>query len=227
MNEQKIVFLCLANSTKHLKRCIAGVELEKYSEGLHKIRQSNNRPKWLRPVSAGKNGAIPIDIADHMRVLDIVEATCIREIPSGHQRENVLVDLKSIKSIRSLGHKEVVLQNKVLSGICESRGDLWGSGKAVSQHQIRNYSHSLCLIRPDDPKPYKSSYNKFRIKFRYGKPKIEYDLPITDPNFNCVTQFGKDAYLTISLAGEKWKGEYYKLVAAVIVPTDRTETAVG
>lgn len=223
MNEQKIVFLCLANSTKPGGRCIAGVQLEKNSEGLHKIRRSNNRPEWLRPVSSDVGGAIPLQFAEHIEVLDIVECTCIKKVPSGHQIENFLVNLKSIKRIGSLGHKGVVLQNNVLSGICESRCDLWGSSSAVSQIQ----KDSLCLIRPDDPKPYKSSYNKCRIKFRYGKPKIEYDLPITDPNFNCGTQFGKDAYLTISLAGEKCKGEYYKLVAAVIVPTDRTETAVG
>jgi hypothetical protein len=209
-------FVCLANSYKEGGRCLAGIELDKnYSPII-----VNNKPKWIRPVTADEHGIIPTIIAESFEILNIIEIDITGDKPEGYQSENVTFLEVTIKIIRNYDKGDV-------ANLCDNRDIIFGNkGKAVSQDVIQGLNHSLMFVcvtqfeiivkeyedRPDKP--------QIRLLFLYNGNS--YDLPITDPDFlhrfqnnEKILDGKKQIFLSLSL-GIVWKGWYYKLIAGLI-----------
>jgi hypothetical protein len=78
--------ICLANSRKHLHRCVAGIEYT-----------SPNTYRWVRPIG-DRNGhgvseqEITLEDGAQPRPLDVLEIGLTEWRPDGHQRENYLLE---------------------------------------------------------------------------------------------------------------------------------------
>lgn len=222
MSMEKL-FICLANSKKYTKRCIAGIELVRSSREGYKytiIKTEDNSPKWIRPVSGYPGGAVSEELVDQINLLDLVRINVTAFTPEGYQSENVLFDNSPLEVIDTIQQRPSLIQ-KLLS---VNESILFGNrGKAVSAENITQLDHSLVLIEPENP--------VYRTVSESGKPQMRsqfvfngnsYDLPITDIDFtdrfsnnSILLESCTPTYFTISL-GVEFKGWHYKLIAGVI-----------
>jgi hypothetical protein len=98
-------------------------------------------------------------------------------------------------------------------------------GRAVIASQSANLDHSLVLITADGTEFHhamtSAGKRQLRARFRYGDH--EYDLPVTDPEFE--REFARcppsgpsfqSCFLTVSL-GVEFEGWHHKLVAGVFL----------
>lgn len=214
----KKCFVCLANSYKEKGRCVAGIELDTKGN----IIMEDDKPKWIRPVSAEGHGEIPSDLVSGIDLLDIIEMEVTEECPDGHQSENVFFDEESLECVGKLSKAK-------LNKASEDSKYIFGTRySSLSEEVIEKLSHSLMLIEIDTfevleiPNEQKPKYQKIRLKFSYNG--FEYDLPITDPDFlNTYRENPKilnkinSIKLCLSL-GVKFTetNRYYKLIAGVI-----------
>lgn len=217
--------VCLANSRKLKGCCIAGKEvLPDGSPGL-----------WVRPVSAREheevslpesrctNGSIP-------QVLDVIEVPLLGAKPRDYQQENWLLDPKR------KWKKGTALPFNHLHEWADHNGDLWVNGTStfqglndqVPEQEAEAFRHSLCLIPVQDlalrvfapNASYGNSQKRVNGHFSYNGTK--YRLRMTDSNYEYaylqkpigLYHIG-NCFLTVSL-GEPYRGNAYKLIAAII-----------
>lgn len=217
----KKYILCLANSHKYNERCIAGVEMINKGGDKFYLNKSEEKIKWFRPISFSQHGEISSEIAEQMKILDIFEIEIIKECPMGYQSENVIIDEKSFKFIKS-----VVPEKEKLDGIISEKMSyiFLNQEKSISKDTIHLVGNSLVFICPETFRFIKVSnkYVKNQLRTEFLFNHLEYNLPITDVEF--LERFKKNPdfihelksiYFTISL-GLEFNGWHYKLVAGVI-----------
>jgi hypothetical protein len=208
--------ICLANSKKYGDRCVAGIEV-KETEDSFQIVQEGSKAKWIRPVSHSGYGEFPTNIAQNIKLLDVVELQIKKYCPSGYQSENAYFEGGSVKHVSS-----IQLSSTNLDQLITECSLLFGNrGKAVSVDVIGELSYSLLFIKAESYNPYiKQDNNQLRMEFVFNR--TQYDFPITDIQFDKLFRENptmlngiRHLYLTISLAVE-YNGWHTKLIAGVI-----------
>jgi len=217
----RITLVCLANSTKIGGRCVAGKQLINGKIG-----------PWIRPVGNINGGPIfnpQYRNGDLVDVMDVIGLEAVKHVPyRGYQQENVLV--------KSSGWERVGRYRwDQLQELVDTPAPLWiGAGERsdrIGIDRVVELSSSLRLIKVTKLEISglaRDGRIKLRAKFRYGR--TEYDLSITDPEFEAKHQLSDTdnviapkAYLCVSI-GEPYivpaTGEKacFKLVATVITP---------
>ena len=226
--------VCLANSRKQKERCIAGKEL-----------LSDGRPgRWVRPVSDRPTEAVNAyerQYRDHSepRVLDIIDVPVVEVRPNTYQSENWLLNAGRFwMNVDSLVFDQ-------LAQFTDPAAPLWVNGYRSGKGQndriplrlANSLDSSLRLIKVDWLE-LSTSKEKSKLKFkgcflyrvrgRFRYDGIEYWLHVTEPIYEQV--YGQrpnssyplgECFLTISLGGAH-KGFAYKLIAAIIAPSELT-----
>ena len=217
--------VCLANSRKLGGCCIAGKELLADGSPGH----------WVRPVSAREHeevslpetrctdGRIP-------RVLDVIEVPVLGARGRDYQQENWLLDPKR------KWERGYTLPFDRLRQWVDTTGNLWINGNStyqglndqVPEQEAETFRHSLLLIPVEDlalrvfatGTGYGDSQKRVNGHFTYNG--TEYRLRMTDNDYEYdflqkpvgLYSIGR-CFLTVSL-GEPYKGNAYKLIAAII-----------
>lgn len=222
MPETKQIVI-LANSKKHWTsaehngRCVAGTVW-------------NDPLVWIRPVSHRPGEEVSFyerkyDNGTEPQLMDVVEVPVINAKPSGHQRENWLIDPEEWwEKVDECGWDD-------LSDSATHRGPLWTPGSASAQyennrvpaHQISGITDSLRLIRvPRFEVGARWVWGKKHVDGRFTFDGIDYVMRVTDPWMEAEYWTKKsgwydrgECYLTISL-GESYGGYFYKFIAGVI-----------
>lgn len=208
--------VCLANSFREGGRCLGGVELDNNNNPVI----ANGRPKWIRPVCDTENEQVPLEMASHISLLDIVEFKVLKATGHGHQTENILFS----GDLNVVGHFNQAQLDRLIEN--DRHRVIFGNkGKAVPMDVISSMNYSLKLLKVQDfavkEKTYEGqAYPQIRMSFKYADTL--YDLPVTDPVFlhkykldNDILEDKTNVYLTLSLAAP-YNDWYYKLVAGVI-----------
>lgn len=215
----KKMFICLANSKKYGGRCLAGIEACRDESGtLQIIRDTNDLPKWIRPVSHSAYGEIPEKLVKHLRLCDLVSFEMETACPIEFQRENVFF---LGFTFEKTGNINLKINNLVQ--LVDTRESLLGNcRKSLSSSEIAILDHSIVLIRTESAsvRLYEIGATHLRMIFYYQD--TEYDLPVTDIDFYLqwidtpgLLSSKMHLFLCISLSREK-EGYYYKLVAGVL-----------
>jgi hypothetical protein len=222
----KKLFVCLANSRKYSGRCIAGIELVEGSDGhLHIVRNPENNPKWIRPVSQNEFGELYNDWVRHIRLGDLIEidmATSINLYGHQFQSENIPFqpDSMAVKA-------HLTLNPERLSKIAiNDKTPLFGCRRtAIPTERAVSLGRSLQCIRVQNAQLHwrdeLGRRPQERLRFSYND--TEYDLPMTDIEFlekylldEKILEKANDVYLTVSL-GLPFGGKMYKLAAGIFV----------
>ena len=216
--------ICLANSSKHGSRCLAGLRVDGGG--------------WVRPVSNQEYGELRYDqyhlpdlTEPHM--FDVIRVGLSHPQPKPHQPENWLVDNSAwdlLERPASADHAGVVAASVLRDS------QLFGNTqRSVPQAQFRKGAarESLALVEPTDIR-WRTEFSTYelrnvsRVLFRLGD--VSYNLPLTDPAYAGSLQRRDEGdyrssdlgipedgpiLFTISLA-EPFEGMCYKLVAAVV-----------
>jgi len=223
--------VCLANSRKHGRICIAGIELGWKGELLG----------WIRPTGLAEDGALYLsDVRTQdgrePALLDVVQIPFFRHYPVNHQPENWAIsegqrwqrkerfDLASIHkralqegSLWGVGHST---QGGMNDRLPLSEAIKWGNSLQLAG--VQNFT-----IQVADH--YRSTGEKIRrMRSTFTANGVEYRLWVTDraceahylPKADGEYPIG-DAILTVSL-GEPLNGYCYKLVAGVLLPPETT-----
>ena len=233
--------VCLANSRKQKERCIAGKEL-----------LSDGRPGgWVRPVSDRGDEAVSSferQYRDHSepRVLDVIDVPVLEERPNSYQSENWLLDPHPARPpvFWSKVHR-VILDD--LSQFTDPAGPLWidghssdkGRNDRIPLYLANALDSSLRLIQVDRlelstskarHKQKVQGVSSYKVQGRFQYDGVEYWLSVTDPIYEQAygerpnSSYRLEAcFLTISLGGPH-KGYAYKLIAAIIAPSELTAT---
>ncbi|MBV9852207.1 MAG: hypothetical protein JO250_21280 [Armatimonadetes bacterium] len=224
----EVEMICLTWSRKRGGRCMAGLRTDGGG--------------WVRPVGDTPDGTLPEK--PDARVLDVLRVSLGDACPKPHQPENWRLRRvwynpwhRPWRLVARPAPEDIVarLETHLSEGplLLGSRGD------RVSEEQFQDTpaEESLALIQPEDLRwqirANPSGERKMRAVFCWkGAP---YNLAVTDPVWaqrlsdlgpGCHPHAavgddaGKTVLLTISL-GEPYNGCCHKLVAAVIVLTDR------
>ncbi|EPW8658185.1 dual OB domain-containing protein [Pseudomonas aeruginosa] len=216
--------VCLANSRKWSGRCIAG-----------KITEGTKTGQWLRPVGTTASHEITerdreYDDGTTAQKLDIIDITFnAPATPVSFQQENHVID-DGFYWVKS---GQCTIQD--LAALVDTPVTLWetgnhsysGTNDRVSTTLLTTPRQTLYLIEPEDVQfsvkaegaAFGNAKKVVRAHFRYNGTR--YALTVTDPD---TEQYYKAQpigdypaevnYFTISL-GEPYKGDAYKLVAAV------------
>lgn len=213
--------VCLANSRKEKDRCIAGKEF-----------LPDGRPGgWIRPVSQRSTQEVSKferqykDRGEPL-LLDVIDVPVIEPQPLLHQKENWLLDQSVFwKKVHRITRDE-------LEPFTDESASLWidgyrsesGWNNRVPTSHAGCLEDSLRLIKVDRLEV-SVSQKKCDGRFRYDGQ--EYKMRITDPAYEEeYVRLPKgsyalgDCFLTISLTGEPYKGHFYKLIAAIIEPSE-------
>lgn len=207
----KKVVVVFANSVKHGKHCVAGKDIQTKS--------------WIRLVAdasgAELNNEQCICVNPYgkymVKPLQKVEIEVTQHCPLPNQPENYLV-----------GNAEWIQQYKIeaheVVQYLDTPETLWGIGNSVVFSDIENSTiqilQSLYLVKVDNLNLYKNTYNKRRAFFSYSGNN--YDLPVTDPNFDNLFQNSQHQSIVCVSLGEKFNPEgseeysCYKIVATII-----------
>ena len=233
--------VCLASSRKQKERCIAGKEL-----------LSDGRPgRWVRPVSDRGDEAVSSferQYRDHSepRVLDVIDMSLLEARPNTYQSENWLLDPHpSHPPVFWSRVRRVILDD--LSQFTDPAGPLWidghssdkGRNDRVPLYLANALDSSLRLIQVDRlelstskarHKQKVQEVSPYKVQGRFQYDGVEYWLNVTDPIYEQAygerpnSSYALDAcFLTISLGGPH-KGYAYKLIAAIIAPSQPTVT---
>jgi len=225
-------FICLANSYKQMRRCVAGLRTD--GSG------------WVRPVSSRPHGELDphqycYPDKSEPRVLDVIRVGLAGPRPLPHQPENWLIDDTLWRPVE----RPAPVKYAPLLAAAISRDELLlGSpgGKVPAEHFVNHpAANSLALIQPAGIRwhnlpPITEVKPRPRVAFRLGNSR--YDLPLTDPAYaKTLNMLGegdhpaRDLWIpenrkllfTISFS-EPYEGACYKLVAAVIVVPEAWES---
>lgn len=207
MNTTIVIF---ANSVKHGKHCVAG--------------KVANCHQWVRPVS-DMDGA---ELSDQqclcenphgrfeVKLLQKIEMNLARPAPLINQPENYLVSGDMWRQRHQIEENEV-------SNYLDAPDSLWGTGNRVNYAQIESKTidirQSLYLIQASNLRLSKTQ-GKRRAVFNYAG--IEYDLPVTDPDFEKHRAKPEHQQILCVSLGEKYDpsggNNYlcYKIVATIL-----------
>lgn len=216
--------VCLANSRKLSGRCIAGREMSGNAVGA-----------WVRPVSDRPSQEVSeyerqYQDGSDPRVLDVIDIPLLKHCPDGYHSENWLLDPYYY------WERAGRLSATDLAGLLDPVQPLWIDGSStynglndkMSLGDAEALDSSLTLIRVPQVRlrvfaPGAAfGDHKRRVQASFDHAGASYRLRITDPEYE--RQFlaepdGEywlaDTFLTISIS-EPFKGDVYKLVAAVI-----------
>ncbi|QES42159.1 hypothetical protein DEJ49_15215 [Streptomyces venezuelae] len=212
--------ICLANSRKHLGRCIAGIDVESNA--------------WVRPVSSRQTHEVSAAERQYRdgtepQILDVVSLRLLRPKRFGFQTENWILDPSSqwVKKGRigwgALCRLEQKTKRLWINSEDSSRK---GKNDRVAVEQEFVLVNSLKLIRVGSvtievDRPYDVNKElEVRAKFRHEGST--YILKVTDAVYEerfralGVGSYElSESFLTVSL-GEEFKGHFYKMVAAII-----------
>lgn len=221
-------FVCLANSRKLSGRCIAGRELVDGQPG-----------GWLRPVSDREHEEVSeyerqYEDGSDPKILDVIGIPLISPQPKLYQTENWLLDPKYY------WRKQATFSWNDLNLLADPIGDLWSTGSStyngqndrISLAEANALQSSLRLIALQNLTisvfaPGEAFGDaKRRVQARFSHNHKNYKLWITDPKYerhylqmaNGNYMVGP-RYITISI-GEPHEGYCYKLVAAIIEPSE-------
>jgi len=205
------VIVVFANSVKHGKHCVAGKDIE--------------TGEWIRPVKNARGAEL-----EHnqcfcknpygkyiVKPLQKVDVDLSDHCPLANQPENYIV-----------GDEEWVQQYKIeaheVSDYLDTPETLWGIGNRVAFSDIENgaikITQSLYLVRVNDLVIVKTFNDRRRASFLYNGN--QYDLPVTDPNFEKHLQSPQHQNILCVSLGEKYvregnfKSYCYKIIAAII-----------
>lgn len=202
--------IILANSFRPGGYCIAGIDIR--------------TGEWIRPVSRDTDRAIPVSVAEKVRLIDRVKIPLASDRPRDcFQRENHFVDSWDWKVVGSISPSEIFKYCESSATILHNRSEKVYSVKmeALPFEQWK----SLQLIRTKvnfSKDTYKPGH--WRASFHDGSGHLLY-LKVTDSivvaKLNNGGEVGPDCILTISLAApwapkEGLMKRCYKLVAGVI-----------
>ena len=223
-------FICLANSYKYGGRCLAGIEIDLSADGKQYIiqRREDNNPCWIRPVQEGtEHESIANEIAQNIRLLDILEIEVTETCGRGCQAENVY-----FKDLKIANHLKC--DDDHLLELCSNeRCVLYSPRTYLTESEYLRGNHSLMLIQPEKPsivvesKETEDGQQKRKYYAQFIYRGDEYKLPITDPEYlNRMDSFSSVAltgdfptgtfYFAISMAAEPWNGLHYKLLAGIV-----------
>lgn len=205
---EKIEIIILANSIKIGNRCIAGKDIK--------------TGKWIRPVSEMSGGAISESKCAQYNLLDIVQIPFKELKPEAYQPENILINSMDWQVTGKYCTKEM---DKLL----DNPDGIWNFGDrqdrvTVDSFQSKKAESSLLLISPKNVRLIVGNYNeKPNLKTSFTYMDKNYTFGLTDIKYreNFLKEkegtylLKKEVLFTISL-GEPFKGDCYKLVAAVI-----------
>lgn len=207
----KKVVVVFANSVKHGKHCVAGKDVQTKS--------------WIRPVGDANGLALNDDQCKYVnphgrfkvKPLQKIEIEVTQHCPLPNQPENYLVGNTEWKQQYKIEAHEVVQY-------LDTPETLWGIGSSVVFSDIENGTiqipQSLYLVKVDNLILYMTTFNKRRASFRYSGNN--YDLPVTDPNFDSLLQNPQHQSIVCVSLGEKFIPEgsevysCYKIVATII-----------
>lgn len=217
--------VCLANSRKLSGRCLAGKELTATGPGA-----------WLRPVSDRPSEEVSERERQYQdgsdpQVLDIIDIPLKAPRPKNYQSENWLLDPN--RYWLRVGNTRW----KDLGAFADDPAILWSNASRTRQSNDRvvesdanHLDRSLYLLHLGN-----LSLTVFAPGEAFGDPKrrvqadfkhrgVRYQLWVTDPiveRGHLAKADGEydigECFVTVSL-GEPYKGNCYKLVAAVITP---------
>lgn len=217
--------ICLANSYKWSRRCLAGLRVDGGG--------------WVRPVSDQEHGELQYShyrLPDHSEphLFDVIRVGLSRGRALPHQPENWLMDnspWQLLERPASANHAQVVA-----GAVCHGPQLFGNTSRSVPYAQLRSRParESLVLIEPTNVR-WHTEFDKYqlrnmpRVHFQLGG--VPYDLPLTDPAYAGPLQRRDEGdyrsadlgipengaiLFTISL-GEPLDGFCYKLVAAVVI----------
>lgn len=207
MNTTIVIF---ANSVKHGKHCVAGKDV--------------NSHQWVRPVSDA-GGA---ELSDQqclcenpygrfkVKPLQKIEMNLSQHVPLLSQPENYLIS-------NEIWQQRYRIKRHEIQNYLDTPDSLWGPGSRVSYAQIGNniidITQSLYLVQAAD---LHLSMVDGRRRAMFSYAGINYDLPVTDPNFEKqLAEPDNQGILCVSL-GEKYDpaggNNYscYKIVATIL-----------
>jgi hypothetical protein len=218
----KKLFICLANSRKYSGRCIAGIELQ-YGDDmrLRIVRNAENNPKWIRPVSENEYGELNNDWVRHIRLGDLIEMEAKDHNGFRHyQIENVPFVHNTVKVVEHLElHQDRLNMLRTFD-----RLPLFGCYQnAIHLDKVGDTERSLQFIRVTNVQlGWREEAGKRpqeRLIFTYND--AQYNLPLTDIEFvekylqdNTILHNAKTIYLTVSLS-LPYEGKIFKLAAGV------------
>lgn len=219
--------LCLAISRKYNEKCIAGLR--------------TNGDGWIRPVSSKNGGALSLsnyelDNLSVPQIFDIIGIEFEEHCPLINQPENWLISKRKWNLISRPSPPESI--ERLLEGRLNQETYLFGNSSDRVDYDFLCANpprESLTLIRPQNlhwniQVDSTTGKRKNRAVFIYNN--VTYSLVITDtqweeklthlsPGFHAANTLNLDNYdpeqllFTVSL-GAEFKGDCYKLVAAVI-----------
>jgi hypothetical protein len=203
VNNVEIVIL--ANSVKHHQHCVAG--------------KCTATGQWMRPVSNANGAELSHAQAQcqnphgtfNVKPLQKVIMSFSAHAPLAHQPENYVID-------GSMWRQNYRISDGELNQYLDQPDDIWGNADRVPHALISSgqivVGQSLYLIAVENLDLYRNQYNRRRASFSYRG--TNYDLAVTDPNFDRITQNNEAVrgILCVSL-GEEYQGDCFKLVATV------------
>ena len=222
--------VCLANSRKMSGRCVAGKE----------ILPDGRFGGWFRPVSAREDEEVSererqyADGGDP-RLLDVIDVPVLGARPTLHQRENWLLDPERrwefVRRVRP----------SALARLADPPAPLWvdgyssqeGRNDRVHLRAASGLRDSLRLIWTDNielivsaPGVSRGDFRRVvRARFRYRG--TDYGIRVTDPAYEeryLEMPVGEypigGRFIAASLAERPYHGYYYKLIAAIIDPSE-------
>lgn len=215
--------VCLANSRKLSGRCIAG-----------RVWDGKKAGEWVRPVSARPEEEVSeyereYEDGSDPRVLDVIDVPLLKAKPKHCQQENWLLDPEVYwKKVGRLEWKQVVALAEDPARVWVNESSTWnGRNDQISLETAKKLKSSLVLIhvkalrlrvfRPGAD----FGSNKVRVQGQFKHRGEDYWLWVTDPVERTYKAKGEGEYaigeccLTISI-GEPYKGNCYKLIAAII-----------
>jgi hypothetical protein len=219
-------FVCLANSRKMSARCVAGLRTD--------------RGEWIRPVSALEHGVLTylqrqLGDGGDPRHFDLLRVSFEKALPAPTQPENWLIDGSAWRLVRRPAPAELsgLLQRRLYTG-----EQLFGSCAdriAVAVYENKRAPESLLLVKPGQVRWLTALYSgekRARVSFAMGR--VSYNLSVTDPPIADLLKTmpaGQHTSREIGIAeaeeermlftlslGEAFQGNYYKLVASVLIP---------
>jgi hypothetical protein len=223
--------LCLANSRKLSGRCLAGKEVNENGFG-----------SWIRPVSEREAEEISVEDRRYEdghvpHVLEKISIPFLRPKPGTFQSENHLIasDFYWRKEGTATWDDCETALDKVSGALWENGHSTYnGTNDQVPEEIAAKFKHSLVLMKPTnlvvsvgiEGGVFGPAKRKVRANFNLNQ--MPYSLSLTDALIEKKYLQGangsypvKKAILCVSL-GEVFKGNAYKLAAAMITP-DRNE----
>lgn len=209
MEKTIIIF---ANSVKRNQHCVAGKDI--FTE------------KWIRPVSTSEKKELTAqqctceNSQEQVKLLQQINIDFLQHDPLENQPENYLISDKKWSLSGSINREDI-------KNYLDEPDNLWIDDEnqndrvaySLIETKKTQITQSLYLIAIEKIHIYWKDRSQWerkpqrRGKFKYND--VEYDLAITDPNFeNYEKQDLLNKYLCISLGGQ-FNGFCYKIIASI------------